>query len=110
MIQVSIYKNAENMITGFRLSGHAGFSYHGNDVVCAAVSALVINTINSIENFTSDRFQLDQDEKKGFMEFHVTEPISKNATLLLNSLGLGLQGIHNDYSEKYLKLTQVKSQ
>ena len=52
MIQVTIYKNADNLITGYKLSGHADYSEYGSDIVCAAVSALVINTINSIENFT----------------------------------------------------------
>lgn len=110
MISVSIYKDAENLITGFRMSGHANYSEHGTDIVCAAVSALVINTINSIENFTSDQFQLEQDEKKGIMEFHVISPISSNTNLLLSSLALGLQGVKDSYSGKYIRLKQVKSQ
>jgi uncharacterized protein YsxB (DUF464 family) len=109
MIKVSIYKNAENLITGFTVSGHADYSEYGSDVVCAAVSVLVINTINSIENFTSDRFHVEQDEKKGFIEFHVVSPISNNSNLLLSSLALGLQGIEDEYKEKYIKLIQVKS-
>ncbi len=110
MISVSIYKNAENLITGFRLSGHADYSEYGSDVVCSAVSALVINTINSIENFTSDQFRLEQDEKKGIMDFHVMDPMSSNTNLLLSSLALGLQGINDEYSDKYIKLRQEKSQ
>ncbi|HBI73505.1 MAG TPA: ribosomal-processing cysteine protease Prp [Lachnospiraceae bacterium] len=110
MIKVSIYKNADNLITGFSLSGHADYSEYGSDVVCAAVSALVINTINSIENFTSDKFRLEQDEKKGFIEFHVVSPISKQANLLLNSLVLGLQGIEEEYTDKYIRIASVQSQ
>ena len=110
MINVSIYTNAENLITGFRLSGHADYSEYGSDVVCAAVSALVINTINSIENFTSDRFTIDQDEKKGFLEFHVISPMSNNSNLLLSSLFLGLQKVEEEYTKKYIKLTQKGSQ
>lgn len=110
MINVSIYKDADNLITGFRLSGHARFARHGKDVVCAAASALVINTINSIENFTSDQFELEEDEKKGIIEFHVVSPMSSNSNLLLSSLALGLQKIADDYTEKYIKLTQVKAQ
>jgi uncharacterized protein len=110
MINVTIYKNAENLITGFQLTGHADYSEYGSDIVCAAVSSLVINTINSIENFTSDQFQLEQDEKKGFIEFHVISTISNNTNLLLSSLALGLQGIADEYSGKYIKLAQVKSQ
>lgn len=110
MIQVNIYKNVENLITGFSLLGHADFAEHGSDVVCAAASALVINTINSIENFTSDQFQLEQDEKKGFMEFHVVMPMSNNTNLLMSSLALGLQGIQDSYSKKYIELKQIISQ
>ena len=110
MINVSIYKNAENLVTGIKLSGHADYSEYGSDIVCAAVSALVINAINSIENFTSDRFTLDQDEKKGFIEFYVISPLSNNSNLLLSSLVLGLQGIVEEYTEKYITITQVKSQ
>ncbi|MDF2944670.1 MAG: hypothetical protein K0S01_3528 [Herbinix sp.] len=109
MIKVSIYKNAENLITGFKLSGHADYSEYGSDVVCAAVSALAINTINSIENFTSDKFRIEQDEKNGFLEFHVISSMSNNANLLLSSLALGLQGIEDDYTNKYIKITQIKS-
>ncbi len=110
MINVSVYKNAEDMITGFLVSGHADYAEYGSDVVCAAVSALVINTINSIENFTSDKFRLEQDETKGRIEFHVVSPMSSNANLLLSSLALGLQGIEADYTSRYIRLNQVRTQ
>ena len=110
MIEISIYKNANNLITGFKVSGHAGYSEKGSDIVCSAVSVLVINTINSIENFTSDHFNITEDENKGLIEFHMKEPMSNNANLLMSSLALGLQGIQQEYSSKYVKLIQVKSQ
>lgn len=108
MIKVSIYKNAENLVTGFKLTGHAGYAESGSDVVCAAVSMLVINTVNSIETFTSDQFTIDQEEESGMLEFHVISPMSNNASLLLNSMLLGLQGVVDEYKGKYIKLTQVK--
>ena len=30
---------------------------NGQDIVCAAVSALIINTVNSLETFTKEKFQ-----------------------------------------------------
>ena len=108
MIKIAIYKNAENLITGFIVSGHSGYAEAGSDIVCSAVSVLVINTINSIQHFTSDQFRLEQDEKTGYIEFHVVSPISNNSNLLLSSLALGLQGISEEYT-KYVKLSQVKS-
>ncbi|NLK74871.1 MAG: ribosomal-processing cysteine protease Prp [Clostridiales bacterium] len=110
MISISIYKNADNMITGFTIEGHANYAEYGSDIVCAAVSALVINTINSIEHFTSDKFTLEQDDKMGLIEFHVVSPLSNNASLLLNSLALGLSGIEEEYTNKYIQIKQIKSQ
>ena len=37
--------NEHHVYTGFDVSGHAEFSDPGKDVVCAAVSMLVINTM-----------------------------------------------------------------
>jgi len=107
MIKISIYQNEEDVITGFQLNGHAGYADHGHDIVCAAVSALVINTINSVEQFTNDIFSLEQDEESGMIEFHVTSEISDESKLLLNSLFLGLSGIQEDYGQEFIKFTSA---
>jgi len=106
MIKVTIFKDADDMITGFKVLGHAGFGNKGNDIVCAAVSALVINTINSIERFTSDIINITEDEEKGLIEFHLADPISSDANLLLKSLAFGLQGIEQEYKGKYISVSQ----
>jgi uncharacterized protein YsxB (DUF464 family) len=106
MIKVSIYNNAEGKIIGFRCSGHAGFAESGQDIICAAVSALVINTMNSIERFTSDTFEYKEDEKNGQIDFKIVSSLSNESSLLLNSLFLGLQGIQEDYGQKYIKFKQ----
>lgn len=40
MIQVEIVRNKEERIAQFRVQGHANAGPHGEDIVCAAVSAL----------------------------------------------------------------------
>ncbi|MDF2590107.1 MAG: hypothetical protein K0S41_3948 [Anaerocolumna sp.] len=103
MIKISIYQNAEGKITGFKSTGHAGFAESGQDIICAAVSALVINTVNSIEHFTSDTFNIKENEKKGEIDFKIVSNLSNESSLLLNSLLLGLQGIQEDYGQEYIK-------
>ena len=49
MIEVTVYKTMRHEYAGFDMSGHAGYDDIGKDIVCAAVSVLVINTLNSIE-------------------------------------------------------------
>ena len=53
MIQVTIFRDSTedgDVYTGVELLGHAGFAQSGQDIVCAAVSALIITTVNSLEN------------------------------------------------------------
>ena len=45
----------------------------GQDIVCAAVSVLVINTVNSIERFTDDKTSCISDEDTGNIEFRFHE-------------------------------------
>ena len=53
MIQVEIIRDASKAYVGFSIKGHAGYAEHGQDIICAAVSVLAQNTVNSIEQFTT---------------------------------------------------------
>ncbi len=103
MIKISIYRNDESKVIGFRSVGHAGYADRGEDIVCAAVSVLIINTVNSIEHFTSDTFDYKENEKKGQIDFKIISKLSNESSLLLNSLVLGLQGIMENYGQEYIK-------
>ena len=102
-IEQNVKVNLES-VTGFRTEGHAEYARHGKDIVCAAVSMLVTNTINSIEAFTSAVFEYKEDEKKGQMEFKIISEPTSDIKLLFKSLLLGLQGIQEEYGEKYLRI------
>ena len=92
MIRVTIYKNEKHQCVGFKAHGHAGFSEEGQDIVCAAVSVLTINTLNAIEKFADDRTSLVSDESK--------------AKLLLDAMVLGLEEIAEDENyREYMDLT-----
>ena len=71
MIRVTIYKNEKHQCVGFKAHGHAGFSEEGQDIVCAAVSVLTINTLNAIEKFADDRTSLVSDESKGLIDYRL---------------------------------------
>ncbi|MEE0420909.1 MAG: ribosomal-processing cysteine protease Prp [Lachnospiraceae bacterium] len=101
MITIEIHKNGEQY-KGFTSQGHAGYADSGQDIICAAVSVLAVNAINSIEAFTKDRFAVRQED--GFLELILEGKVSKEATLLLDSMILGLQDIQNSYGNEYIKL------
>ena len=111
MIRVTIYQNSSERYCGFRMEGHAEFAAYGNDIVCAAVSVLVINTINSIEAFTEDTFENAVHQEKDVVSFELTSnPVSEKAELLLESLVLGLTSIAEEYGKKYIRLKIKRKQ
>ena len=107
MIHVTIYQNKRREYTGFTTYGHAGFSDEGQDIVCAAVSVLIINTMNAIELYAQDICSLVTNEETGMISYHLTSGHpSKNAELLLKTMILGLEEMVADenYAE-YIDLT-----
>ncbi|MDO5422775.1 MAG: ribosomal-processing cysteine protease Prp [Eubacteriales bacterium] len=101
MIAVTVYKTPDGY-QGFRSEGHADYAEEGEDIVCAAVSVLTVNAVNSIEQFTEDAFAVRQDD--GFLELELDGPVSKETKLLLDSMVLGLQEIEKSYGNEYIQL------
>ena len=104
MTRITIYRNENREVERFSCSGHAGYAEFGQDIVCASISVLVINTVNSIETFTSTAYICEADEESGDIDFRFTEDISPDASLLIESMILGLKEIQNDYGKKFLTL------
>ena len=105
MVNITIYGNSGQGYTAFECMGHAGYAEAGEDIVCAAISVLVINTVNSIEQFTGDKFDLVQDQESGLIGFSLQDGASQVSLLLMRSLVLGLQGIQANYKNDYMTLT-----
>ncbi|MCI8632684.1 MAG: ribosomal-processing cysteine protease Prp [Lachnospiraceae bacterium] len=109
MITARLFQNSVNQYYGFLIEGHAGYGEEGEDIICSAVSALALNTVNSIEKFTA--FQPFCKIQDGYLSCTVSElqfPNSasdidfKDVSLLLNSLALGLESIVQTYGTQYL--------
>ncbi len=105
MIRLTMYKQAEGGYAGFTCKGHAGYGTHGQDIVCAGVSALVITTVQSIETLTSDEIESHSDEDTGTVTCRFHRPASKEAALLLDALLLGCRSIRETYGTKYITIT-----
>ena len=105
MIKVTIYKTERHEYVRFDTEDHAGYGEQGQDILCAACSALVINALNSIERFTDDETSCVSDEDTGSISFRFNEKPSHDAALLLDSMILGLEEIEdsNEY-EQYIDI------
>ena len=90
--------------------GHAGYAEEGQDiiciacmtVICAAVSALIVNTVNSVETLTEDLIISEAGD--GYVYFSFPNGYSESTALLVKSLLLGLESIRRDYGAQYLEI------
>mgnify|MGYP005768617333 FL=1 len=86
------------------MDGHAGYADRGEDIICAAVSALTQNAVNSIEAFTEDAFEADVSEEDGSLHVRFEDTVSGDTRLLLDSLVLGLTSIQDSYGSQYIRI------
>lgn len=103
MIKV-VFCKSKDEYKGFNVSGHAGSAEYGRDIVCASVSVLVINTINSLEKFTDDKLSVESDERKGIIKLDFLSKNTNKAKLLMDAMVLGLEGIRSSNNEKYISI------
>ena len=100
MINITVKKRNGSYLD-FSSRGHAGYAEEGQDIVCAAVSALIITTVNSLDEFTEEKVEVGEDD--GYVSIHFkTNPNTERGRLLMDSLILGLTEIEHSYNNRYL--------
>ncbi|MCM1173953.1 MAG: ribosomal-processing cysteine protease Prp [Blautia sp.] len=104
MTSITFHKTKAGEYQSFLCRGHAGFGSYGNDIVCAAISALVINTVNSLEEIVHEKITVDTDEEHGVIACKFERPLQETSKVLVDSLVLGLSRIAAQYGEKYCRL------
>lgn len=88
--------------SGITISGHAHYAEAGKDIVCAGISALVQNLIQSIEELTQDKIQYSM--SPGRVDINYGN-LSEQAQLLVSSFFVGVEMIANGYPDN-VKLTK----
>lgn len=85
--------------------GHAEYAKPGKpDVLCAAVSALTIGTVNSLEELAGERLTVSQDEKTGFLKCDFESTLQEKSNFLMDSMAFSLENISREYGQKYLQV------
>ena len=106
MTDITFYKTTAGEYQRFVCDGHAGYADYGEDIVCASISVLVINTSNSLEQITGEKMNVEADEESGIIRCHLmNQPLKETSKALMDSLVLGLTQIEKQYGKNYCKLT-----
>lgn len=102
MIRFTVYQSDE-VVLGFLVTGHSGYGEQGTDIVCAGVSTLVYNTVNSCEHLLG--IVLDATDTSDELQCNVQKQHRSNVQvqLLLRSLVFGMEQMAKSYP-KHVKI------
>ncbi len=85
--------------------GHAEYARPGEpDIVCAAVSALTIGTVNSLEELAGERLRVSQDQRTGFFKCDFEGTLQEKSSFLMDSMVFSLENISREYGKKFLQV------
>lgn len=92
-------------ILAVAVSGHAGFDSYGNDLICASVSALLLATVNALEEYVG--LDTGVTVENGHTAFSVaTGDTMKSiqSQAIAHCLYMALVGMEDEYDD-YIKVT-----
>ena len=93
MIRINIIKK-DNVIESITFKGHANYDDYGQDIVCAAVSATYLCTVNGIFNLNKD--SIDVISNKDLQKIIVLKKDNVTISLLENMINC-LESLKEQY-------------
>ena len=101
MIKVKIGHASNNQVNFIEVKGHANSAPHGEDIVCAGVSAILGGGFNNLKNFKDYELKLDE----GYALFKANSQIDAHDEVVIETIICGLKSIH----ESYPKFIEIKT-
>lgn len=104
MITAKFITDSEEGILSFEITGHAGYAEAGEDIVCAAVSVLAIETVNSIDKMVSHQMAVQEaDDEGGYLFAQIQPDLSAEQAqvtqILLKHLYFSLEDVAHTYPD-----------
>ena len=100
MIKVLI-KSEEKKFKSLEIKGHANSAPHGEDLVCAEVSAVITGGLNNLKNPKDFNLVLDE----GYSYVEALNSISSHDEIVIETIITGLKTIE----ECHIKFIQIKN-
>ena len=98
----------EGRITGFSVSGHSGYSEAGQDIVCAAISAVVTMaeaTINDVCGAKA-KVRVKDDQARITLTLPASCDEEESVQAVLSGMMLTLISLREDYPD-YIEVSEV---
>ena len=104
MINADFFVSIDGSLTGFRISGHSGYAPEGQDIVCAAVSAMSYLTANTVTEVLGVKPEVSAQD--GFMSLKLNEDEAKLCEVPLKGFYLQMKELVKQYPE-YIRIKEV---
>ena len=101
MIKVKIGHASNNQVNFLEVRGHANSAPHGEDLVCAEVSAVITGGFNNLRNHKDYELKLDE----GYALFKADSQLDAHDEVVIETIICGLKSIH----ESYPKFIEIKT-
>ena len=93
MVQVDICKDKQGRITGYKVSGHAGFAEEGMDIICSAVSALTQAPLLSLERHLKLKPSYSVNQEDGILEVALNSAPTDLTQAIFQTMVYGVESI-----------------
>ena len=101
MIKITIKYKSTGEFVSLNSQGHADSAPYGQDLVCAAVSGVILGGINALQG---KNFSLKNNENKGILELCNIGKMSERDAVVIDTMVLQLQAIERD-NPKFIKIS-----
>lgn len=81
------------MITGYKVSGHAGFGEEGTDIVCSAVSSLTQAPLLGLERHLKLKPSYVVNQEDGILEVALNSAPTDLTEAILQTMAYGVESI-----------------
>ena len=95
MIKIKIGHASNNQVNFLEVKGHANSAPHGEDLVCAGVSAILGGGFNNLKNYKDYELKLDE----GYALFKANGPLDAHDETVIETIICGLTTVKENDPE-----------
>ena len=101
MIKITIKYQSTGEFISLLSQGHADSAPYGQDLVCAAVSGIILGGINALKG---NNYSLKNNEEKGILELCNIGKMSERDQIVIETIVSQLQAVARD-NPKFIKIS-----
>lgn len=97
MIRVTVTREADGKVSGYQVEGHSGTAAHGEDIVCAGVSALAQTALLGIGEYLHR--EVSYKVASGKLMMYLKDAPDTETEAVLQTMLLGIRAIERTHPE-----------